>query len=186
MLVFATVSSKNMKRVDSVKRWAMRRKNPRFSATSVLLWSSAIKLFSKLQIEVCERPVDAGFADLWAAACEDLVGDLRQRQIRRFVDDGADHVVAFDEEWLARSAHLLRVENVRLDELPDDLVHRRIGDGETLPAECHVMCSTRTAWTNLSRISFDSGFVRVPVRKGKSCIEINVLCKHEMILFKNL
>src|SRR5208283_2682783 len=49
MLVFAAVSSKNMKRVESMKRWAMRRKNPRFRATSVRVCSSAIRLPKKLR-----------------------------------------------------------------------------------------------------------------------------------------
>jgi len=136
-----------------MKRWAMRRKNPRFSATSVRVCSSAIKLFFEPQIEMRERPVDAGFANLWTAACDDLVGDLRQRQIRCFVDDGADHVVAFDEERLARSAHLLRVENSRLDELPDDFDHRRMGDGETLPR--------RTARHALNQDGIDESFAKI-------------------------
>jgi hypothetical protein len=119
----------------------MRRKNPRFKATSVRVCSSAIKLFFESQIEARQRPVDGGLADLRSAARDDLVGDLHQRQIRRFVDDGADHVVAFDESRLPRSANLLRVDGVGLDELPDDLYHRRMGDGETLPRRtaCHAL-----------------------------------------------
>ncbi len=34
------------------------------------------------------------------------------------------------------------------------------------PAARHVMPSIRTAWTNLSRRSFDSGFISFPVRRG--------------------
>ena len=165
MLVFAAVSSKNMKRVESIKRWAMRRKNPRFRATSVRVCSSAIKLFFESQIKARQRPVDGGFADLRPAARDDLVGDLRQRQIRRFVDDGSDHVIAFDESRLPRTANLLRVDGVRLDELPDDLYHRRMGDGEPLPL-IFVMPSIRTACTNFSRRSFDSGFISFP-RRGE-------------------
>jgi hypothetical protein len=142
-----------MKRVESMKRWAMRRKNPRFRATSVRVCSSAIKLFFESQIKVRQRPVDGGFADLRAAARDDLVGDLRQRQIRRFVDDGSDHVVAFDENRLPRTAHLLRVDDVRLDELPDDLYHRRMGDGETLPC--------RTAGHALNQDGMHESFAKV-------------------------
>ena len=144
----------------------MRRKKPRFRATSVRVCSSAIRLFFESQIEARQRPVDGGFADLRSATRDDLVGDLRQRQIRRFIDDGADQVVAFDESWLPRSADLLRVDSIRLDELSDDLYHRRMGDRETLPRRtaCHAL--NQDGMDKSSRRSFDSGFISFPVRRG--------------------
>ena len=49
------------------------------------------------------------------------------------------------------------------------------------PAARHVMPSTRTASTNLSRRSFDNGFIFVPHEEGESCIRIKTLCKRELI-----
>ena len=43
--MLAAVSSKKMKRVVSMNVWTMRRKNPRLTATSVRVCSSAIRLF---------------------------------------------------------------------------------------------------------------------------------------------
>jgi hypothetical protein len=147
----------------------------------VRVCSSAIKLFFEPQIQTRQRPVDAGLADLRAAARDDRVGDLRQRQIRRFVDDGANHVVALREDRLPRSADLLRVEEARLDELPDDLDHRPMGDRETLPR--------RAARHAFNQDGIDESFAKIvrrrlhfhPHEEGDSCIRIKNLCKQELI-----
>jgi DNA-binding winged helix-turn-helix (wHTH) protein len=119
--------------------------------------------------------------DLRAAARDDLVGDLRQRQIRRFVDDGANHVVTLGEDRLPRSADLLRVEEACLDELSDDLDHRRMGDRETLPG--------RTARHAFNQDGIDESFAKIVrqrlhfrlSRGGESCIRIKTLCKRELL-----
>ena len=60
---------------------------------------------------------------------------------RDFIDDGADHVVAFDESWLPRSAYLLRVDSVRLTNCRTIFITAEWGDCETLPRRtaCHAL-----------------------------------------------